>query len=588
MQTLVSDRQPPLGQRLLGKGLLQAAQLDRALAEQRRGGHLKLLGEILVEMRQCTEAQIAETLAESYGLPYATVSPALADPEVLNTLPRDFIDAHGVLPLFLVEGVLTVAVPEPADVVLLGEVERLSGKPIQVVVCTAADVAATLRRFRPEHNAYERDDAYDVGGSTVTVARADDGHDLTLHAVADPSDHESADATAARFINYCVLQAIKLVASEVHLEPASGAGRAPPRVRFRVDGRLTEEHRPPAQLHPAVVTRLKGMAGLDIASPLPQEGTIRLDLDRRPVELRVSTMPVGRAGERVVLRVVADPAERAAVPNLEKLGFAYETLKAWRKLITLPAGLVLVTGPAGSGRRTTCHASLLERAAADDLNVCALEDRPAPLALPGVNQFAVSEEAGLTYPAALRALLRQNPDVLMVGEVRDAETAGLALRAALDGRLVFAVLTLHAGDAPAAVARLLGLGADPYLLSATLAGVLNQRTARKLCTACREPYAPPSTERRQVERDAAGPAVDVLYRPKGCPRCRDAGFTGRLGIYELLVADDALAEQVARAAPVSELRNAAERAGLRPLRADGMDKVKAGLTSLAELCRVLT
>jgi type IV pilus assembly protein PilB len=591
----------PLGQRLLGKGLVQPAQLDRALEEQRRGGHLRLLGEILVRLRHCTEAQVAQTLAESYGLPFATITPALADPAVLHLLPRAFVEAHGALPLFLVEGVLTVAVPEPADVVLLGEIERLAGRPIQVVVCTAADVAATLRRFRADRGTYERDrdayDAYDVRGA-LTAAASDgvggaDPLPLGGAAAADNDADETPEATAARFVNFCVYQAVKLGATEIHFESGGAGGTPPPpRVRFRIDGRLAEEHRLPAHLHAAALAaRVKVLAGLDATARLPQEGTVQFDLDRRPVELRVSTMPVaagpaGPAGERVVLRVVHGSPERAAPPNLERLGFAYETLKPWRKLIALPAGLVLVTGPAGAGRRTTCYASLLERAAADDLNVCTLEERPSPVALSGVNQFTVGEDTGLTYPGALRALLRQNPDVLMVGELRDAETAGLALRAALEGRLVFAAMTLHAGDAPAAVARLLGLGGDPFLLASTLAGVPCQRTARKLCTACREPYAPPSTERRPVERDA-GP-VDVLYRPKGCPRCRDSGFSGRLGIYELLVADDPLAELITRAAPVSELREYAHQSGLRPLRADGMEKVKAGLTSLAELYRVLT
>ena len=580
--TKTLDHQP-LGQRLLGKGLIQPGQLDRALDEQRRGGHLKLLGEVLVELRQCSEAQIAAALAESYGLPFAEINPRLADPKVLHLLPRAFVEEHSVLPLFLVEGVLTVAVPEPADVFLIDEVRRLSGKPVQLVVCTARDVAETLKRYRPDRAAYDDlDDAFDVGGAVARAAESADqdgafviGATASASLVDDPAS--GGDAAAAKLVDYAIYHAARDGASEVHLEPSDAGWR----VRYRIDGRLVEKLRPPVHLHAAVVARLKAMAGLDPAPRLPQEGTVRVTRNRgRSVELPLSTMP-GPRGEKLVLRLPAD-ADRAGPPNLEKLGFAYDTLKQWRKVLAHPGGLVLVTGPAGSGKRTTLHASLDERAD-DDLNVCVLDDRPAcPIA--GANHFTADERAGLGYPAALRALLRQGPDLLMVGDLPDPDTAALAAGAALHGQLVLAAVTLHNGDAAGAITRLLSLGVEPYTLGTALVGVLSQRLVRKLCPSCKEPYAPTGGERRQVER-YVGP-LDLLHRPKGCPRCKDLGYAGRVGVYELLVPDESLAERIAQGVPPAELREAARQAGWKPLRADGMEKVKAGITSLSELCRV--
>jgi type II secretory ATPase GspE/PulE/Tfp pilus assembly ATPase PilB-like protein len=319
------------------------------------------------------------------------------------------------------------------------------------------------------------------------------------------------------------------------------------------------------------------MAGLDIAERrLPQDGSIHVVMDKRPVDLRVSTLP-GKHGEKVVIRIIDN--DRGAV-NLERLGFGYETLKHWRKLIALPNGILLVTGPTGSGKSTTLYASLAELNQ-PDVNICTVED-PIEYAMAGVNQFQANEKIGFTFANALRALLRQDPDILMVGEVRDGETARIACQAALTGHLVLS--TLHTNDAPGAVTRLFNLGIEPYLVGATIAGVLAQRLVRKLCQSCREAYEPSINEKRQLERFVG--QVEVLYRPKGCPRCRNRGFVGRIGAYELLVPDDAMFERISAGASLNEIRELAGKAGMRPLRADGMEKVKAGLTTLDEVYRV--
>ncbi|MGD0388005.1 MAG: GspE/PulE family protein [Tepidisphaeraceae bacterium] len=557
----------PLGQLLLAKGLIQQDQLESALEEQKRSGHQKLLGELLVEMRICTEDQIVEALAQAYAVPYARVSPKIADPKVIQVLPKEFLEKHQTLPLYLVEGVLTVAVSEPANVFLLEEIERLSGYQVQVVAATARDIKSTLQAYLPTDKVFVIDDIIEeVEPEEFNVIEQPIQDVVNLEAAA-------GDSPVIKLVNYIIYNAVKEGASDVHVEP----GEASLRIRYRIDGCLTEKLRPPHQMHAAVASRIKIMAGLDISERrLPQDGGIHVMMEKRPVDLRVSTMP-GKHGEKVVIRIIDN--EKASV-NLEKLGFEYDTLKAWRKLINVPNGIVLVTGPTGSGKSTTLYASLQELNRGD-VNICTVED-PIEYALTGVNQFQVNEKAGFTFANALRALLRQDPDILMVGEVRDTETAKLATQAALTGHLVLS--TLHTNDAPGAITRLYNLGIEPYLVGATLVGVMAQRLVRKLCQHCKESYAPGVNEKRQIERLAGD--VETLFKARGCPRCRNLGFSGRIGIYELLVPDDAMIELISRGATLNDLRDIAKKQGMTTLRGDGMEKVKAGITTLEEIYRV--
>ena len=557
----------PLGQMLIDKGLIQQEQLERALEEQKRSNHQKLLGEILVELHFCTEDQVTEALAQAYGVPYARISPRIADPKIISVLPKEFLEKHQVLPLFLVDGVLTVAVPEPANVFLVEEIERVSAHPVQVVAATARDIKSTMQAYLPNDQVFVIDDIIDeVEPQEFT---------LVEQKVADIGDLEQAagDSPVIKLVNYCIYTAVKDGASDIHIEPGENLLR----IRYRIDGVLTEKLRPPPQMHAAVASRIKIMAGLDISERrLPQDGGIHVMMDKRPIDLRVSTVP-GRHGEKVVIRIIDN--EKASV-RLEKLGFGYDTLKAWRKLLSLPNGILLVTGPTGSGKSTTLYASLHELNR-DDVNICTVED-PVEYNLAGVNQFQVNEKAGFTFAGALRSLLRQDPDILMVGEVRDTETAKLATQAALTGHLVLS--TLHTNDSAGAITRLNNIGIEPYLVGATIGGVLAQRLVRKLCQACKEPYAPGINELRQIEK--YGPPAETLYKPKGCPRCRKLGFSGRIGIYELLVPDDQMIERISQGANLNELRELARKTGMKTLRADGVEKVKAGITTLDEVYRV--
>jgi len=318
------------------------------------------------------------------------------------------------------------------------------------------------------------------------------------------------------------------------------------------------------------------MAGLDISKKrLPQDGGIHVLMNGRPIDLRVSTL-AGQHGEKVVIRIIDN---RNVLVSLEKLGFSYEMLTEWKKIIALPHGMVLVTGPTGSGKSTTLY-SVLEQLNNDEVNICTIED-PVEFNLKGINQFQVNERIGFTFASALRALLRQDPDVIMVGEIRDEDTSRIAVQAALTGHLLFS--TLHTNDAPGAITRLVDIGVEPYLVAASVEAVLAQRLVRKICTNCKEPVEPSPSIRRAIEH-AVG-KVDVLYRGVGCQKCRGTGYSGRIGIYELLVPDEEFRELVVRSGDVTALRNWTRQHGMVTLRQDGMAKVKAGITTMEEVLR---
>ena len=555
-----------LGQLLIQSGVLTEEQLAEAMRAQKAGGNRLLLGEVLTQQGVCTEEQVMAALARSYGIPYARVSPRIADPRVVDVLPREFLDKHCILPLFKIHSTLTMAVAEPANVFMLEEVGRMTNCEVQVVCATAKDIRSTLETHLPQANVFVIDDiveGMDSGDLALMEEQADDIADLEAAAEGSP---------VIRMVNYLIYSAVRESASDIHIEPEDNALR----VRFRVDGWLYEKMRLPRKMLPAVVSRIKIMAALDISERrLPQDGGIHVLMEARPVDLRVSTVN-GRSGEKVVVRVID---HRSVLVNSEKLGFSYETLKQWRKVIAKPNGIVLVTGPTGSGKSTTLY-SVLRELNNDEVNICTIED-PVEFNLTWVNQFQVNEKIGFSFAAALRSLLRQDPDIVMVGEIRDGETAKIAVQAALTGHLVFA--TLHTNDASGAVTRLLNIGVEPYLTAASVEGVLAQRLVRKICNNCKTPYDPPANIRRAVERLAGD--VETFYRGVGCEKCRNTGYSGRIGIFELLVPDDSMRDRITNAPSIRELRQLAAKSGMVNLRADGMAKVKAGITTVEEVFR---
>jgi len=566
MAQLAVENKAQLGQLLLARGIVTEQQIEKALAEQKEKGHRKLLGELLVEMKYCTENQIAAALAEAYGVPYAQITPKICDAKVLEVLPREFLEKHIALPLFKVYDVLTVAVSEPSNVFLIDEIERISGCKVQIVCATAKDIQATLQTYLPAANVFVIDDILD-----------DDGlEDFTLieSITEDISNLEeiAGQSPVVKLVNYLLYNAVRENASDIHIEPDEKKLR----VRYRVDGRLYEKICPPYQMHSAVVSRIKIMAELDIAQRrLPQDGGIHVLVEGRPIDLRVSIMP-GNFGEKVVIRVI-DPQK--VIFNLESLGFTFENLRLFRQVIRSPNGIVLVTGPTGSGKNTTLYAALTELNS-DEVNICTVED-PVECNIPGINQFQVNEGVGFQFSTALRSLLRQDPDIIMVGEVRDKDTASIAVQAALTGHLVLS--TLHTNDAPGAVTRLIDLEVAPYLVSASLVAVLAQRLVRKICPKCKNEYEPTPSIKKAVE--GLGGQVEKYYRGVGCKKCRNTGFAGRIAIHELFIPDEDVMEIINEGTSLKKLKSKVLEKGMAPLVMDGLEKVKAGIVSVEEVLR---
>jgi len=555
-----------IGDLLVDRGYLSADQLVFALERQRNEGRGKLLGEILVEEELCTDEQISECLAAEYGVPFAKLEQRLCDPKVFDVLPREFIENNLVLPLFVVRGTLSIAVAEPSNLFLIDEIRSLTGLDVQIVVATTKDIRRMLQTVLPNATVFVIDD----------IIEDADSADVTLieEAIEDISDVEeiAGQSPVIRLVNYLIFNAVRDGASDIHIEPGERCAR----VRYRIDGRLHKALEIPLHLLGAVTSRIKIMAALDISERrLPQDGRVHVLLERRPIDLRVSTFPMSR-GEKTVMRVLDT---RSVSLNLEDLGFAEDILEDLHEHITAPNGIVLVTGPTGSGKSTTLYAALNSISSMEN-NICTVED-PIEYHLPLINQFQIQERVGLTFSKALRTLLRQDPDVIMVGEVRDEETARTAIQAALTGHLVFS--TLHTNDSCAAVTRLINMGIEPYLLGAALNMVLAQRLVRRICPKCREPYEPPRKLRKAVER--MGFEIDTYHRGVGCRKCRNTGFSGRIAIHELLVLDDDLRDLVASGPSLGTVRAMAQAKGMVNLRYDGFRKVREGITTLEEVLR---
>jgi len=567
MVEAVTENKLQLGYVLQSRGVVTPEQIEAALAEQLQSGHHKLLGELLVEMGFCSENQIASALAEVYQVPYAQVTPKICDPAIVEILPREFLEEHIVLPMFKVYDCLTVAVSEPSNVFVLDEIQRLGNCKTQIVCSTAKDIKATLQTYMPAENVFVIDDIIDDAALSDFALIENITEDISnLEEIAGQSP-------VVKLVNYLLYNAVHENASDIHIEPDDKKLR----VRYRVDGRLYEKMSPPYQMHAAIVSRVKIMAELDIAQRrLPQDGGINVLMEGRPIDLRVSVMP-GHFGEKVVIRIID---ARKILTNLESLGFNYDNLNLFRQVIDSSNGIVLVTGPTGSGKNTTLYAALAELNS-EKINICTVED-PVECNIHAINQFQVNEIAGFNFATALRSLLRQDPDIIMVGEIRDNDTASIAVQAALTGHLVLS--TLHTNDAPGAITRLLDLGVAPYLVSASLIAVIAQRLVRKICPNCKDQYDPPKSIKKTVAKWMGD--QPEFYRGIGCKKCRNTGYLGRIAIHELFVPDENILDMITQGATLKELRSAALKNEMAPLYVDGIEKVKASITTIDEILRV--
>lgn len=491
------------------------------------------------------------------------------DPAWTQRLPYHFARRHGVISACLRDGLLEIWAKPGITSTTLAELHRALGQPIQVRELSAPAFDSALNR------AYERgmSQAMDI------VDDLDDDLDLAelsnnLPQATDLLESED-DAPIVRLINALLTQAVREGASDIHIEPFETRTV----VRYRIDGVLRDIIEPQRALHGVIVSRIKIMASLDIAEKrMPQDGRITLRLAGRPVDVRVSTVPTGY-GERVVLRLLDKQAGRL---DLTVLGMPDDTLKPLVNLINQPHGIILVTGPTGSGKTTTLYAAL-GKLDSTQHNIMTVED-PVEYELDGIGQIQVNSKIELSFARALRSILRQDPDIIMIGEIRDLETAQIAVQASLTGHLVLA--TLHTNDAVGAVTRLVDMGVEPFLVASSLLGVLAQRLVRKLCPACRQLHTPDAAEQRLLEVDHREAGALQMYTPNGCTACASTGYQGRTGIYELLTIDESLRTLIHDSASEGKLRDYARARGMRTIREDGLRWVRAGITSLEEVLRV--
>jgi len=528
------------------------------------------VGEALVKLGLAEESQVVGALSEQSGLPSMSSIPIESvDLDLYRDLPIGFAKTHGVLPLWPdKQGRIAVAVSDPYASAAVDDLRVLLDSPMTVYIAGADQVVEAINRI------YDR--LVRSAGQVIEEMedRDDEGHQ-GIEEIVDIVDSDD-EAPIIRFVNSLLTEALKERASDIHFEPFERNLA----VRFRIDGILYNKVEVPKRLQAAISSRVKVMAQLDIAEKrLPQDGRIRIKVAGRDVDIRVSTVPVAH-GERVVLRL---QDRSAGLLALDQIGMDPSLVDGWRDLIKRPHGIVLVTGPTGSGKTTTLYASITE-INRPDINILTIED-PIEYQVRGVGQMAVNPRINLTFASGLRAYLRQDPDVILVGETRDLETAEIAIQASLTGHLVLS--TLHTNDAATAVNRLVDMGVEPFLVASSIAGVLAQRLTRRLCGSCREAYSPTREELAEVGIDHAT-VTEPIYRPRtgGCTECLGTGYRGRVGIYELLPISEKIRAQVVQNLSSSIIRQTAVDEGMSTLRMDGGRKVLQGLTSLEEVIRI--
>ena len=558
-----------VGAQLLAATGLTPEQLDAARLRQGETGQRLL--DVLIEQAAVSEDEILAVVGARLGLPILRDIPVDAvDDELVARVPIAFAKTHVLLPLRRDDtGAVRVAVSDPFETAPLDDLRLLfDGADIAAELASERTILAIINQV------YDRGPG--LAGDLAEEAATD------LDALADEISHqepqdliESADeAPIIKLVNSLLQQAVKERASDIHVEPFERDIR----VRFRIDDLLYEPIRPlPRSLQSSITSRIKIMGGLNIAEKrLPQDGRIRLKIAGRDYDVRLSTVPIGH-GERVVMRLLPRTTEML---NLERLGFNARQLAVWEKLISRPNGIMLVTGPTGSGKTTTLYGAL-SRINTADKNIITIED-PVEIQLAGVGQIEVNPRIGLTFASGLRSVLRQDPNVVLVGEIRDIETAEIAIQASLTGHLVFS--TLHTNDAPSAITRLVDMGVEPYLVASSLIAVLAQRLVRVLCVECKEPFTPTPDQLGEIGIRVRNEPISV-FRPTGCARCNHTGYRGRLGIFELMLVDDDLRAMVTSNIDSKTIKRKAMEKGMQTLRSDGARKVLEGVTSIAEVLR---
>jgi len=549
-----------LGNVLVQSGRLSAEQLANGMAQAAR--EAAPLGDALAKLGYVSPDEILQATAEYLDLPIVSLAEMPPDPAAVGLVPREFALRRQVLPLNIQDGTLTVALGNPLDLQIADDLRLATGMAVRPVIARAAEIRRALEQFAMERM------IQDVSENEVE-AGLDDGADIV------DLQKMAREALVVQLVNMLIHQAVQEGASDIHVEPFERQLK----VRYRIDGVLREVSAPPKRLQSAVISRIKILAEMNIAERrLPQDGRIRLRVSGRQIDIRVSSVPT-LYGESVVMRILD---KSTALIGLEELGMPPAPLARFRRLITRPHGILLVTGPTGSGKTTSLYAALSE-IYSETKKIITIED-PVEYQLTGINQIHVRAQIGLTFSSGLRNIVRQDPDVIMVGEIRDRETAEIAIQAALTGHMVFS--TLHKNDAAGAITRLLDIGVEPYLAACSLVGCVAQRLVRQNCNGCKAPTQYPEEALREIGIDPFGTDVAGLRKGTGCEACGGTGYRRRIGVFELLPIEDNVRKMIMDRTPANTIKQYAVAEGMKTLLMDGREKICAGLTTIEEVLRV--
>jgi len=552
-----------LGESLVEEGIITAEQLKQAQAEEKRQG--LRLRQVLVKLGFIDEDDLVSFLSSKLGLPKIELENYLIDPKIIELVPEILARKYELIPVLKIGNRLTCAMLDPWNVFALDEIRMKTNLIIEPAVATEKEIKKALNQY------------YGAKGTMEELIKTLDEKKFEVKKEEETDTKKlrgmTEEPVIIRLVNLIIAKAVKEGASDIHIEPEENELKT----RFRVDGMLHEATYPPKHLQSAVISRIKIMANLDIAERRkPQDGRFTINMEGREIDVRVSSIPTVY-GENIVLRLLDITS---ALLALEKMGFSKEMLAKYQKLIVRPHGILLVTGPTGSGKTTTLYASL-DKINTVEKNIITIED-PVEYKLEGIRQIQINPKVDLTFANGLRSILRQDPDVIMVGEMRDFETAEIAIQAALTGHLVFS--TLHTNDASGAVTRMIEMGVEPYLVSSSVIGVLAQRLVRTICPDCKEKYKPSKEELKDV--GLTGNEKIDFHKGKGCDKCMGTGYKGRIGIYELMIPNDDIRNLIIAKAPIDDIRKKAKEAGMIALKEDGLNKIKEGLTTVEEVLRV--
>lgn len=554
-----------LGDILVEAGLINSDQLQEALSKQKVMG--KRLGKVLVETGMANEESIADTLARQMNIPYLNLNEIVVPPEVLTTIPEAIVRSHNLLPVKLDSNLLQITMADPLDVFIIDEINYQTGYELEVAISPESQIEAAIRHY------YGNSESLQAAVDNITAERESEVTlDESFFTTFDLGDEEQT-VPIINLVNTIIHQAVNDKASDIHIEPDEDIIR----VRYRIDGILNELMKAPKTIQSELLSRLKIMAQMDISERrLPQDGRIKVKFKNKSIDLRVSSLPTV-FGEKIVIRILDKTRMQL---TLEQVGFDGDLLDLFKALSNSPNGIILMTGPTGSGKTSTLYAAI-NYIRSGQINITTVED-PVEYLIPSINQVQVRPDIGLTFARTLRSILRQDPNVILIGEIRDFETAQIAIESALTGHLVFS--TLHTNDAASAITRLIEMGVEPYLVASAVVGVGGQRLLRTICSSCRISYKPDEQILELLKGfDHEHP---LLYRGKGCLSCRKSGYSGRTAIHEIMTINEEIHSLILQSSSARDIRHAAIRGGMRTMRVDGIHKAVKGVTTIDEVQRM--